>query len=359
MVRIISALMVFCAVFAAYPTLCAAQTVRILNGEGEHGYGFMFAHQGNCYVVLPRHVAGPEFFPRINLSTAAPVISGTGTVIRPFWDGIDLAIAVASEALRPRCIAKLDDLVPSREAKSAPTVHLLRLLPDGSEERLRLVVEDRDYLSFGGQVADTEMAEIAQGTSGAFAFSGAEPVGMAITSDHPRRASFMRVEEIHLNVGRYLSQSGGSRFTQSASSETASSVLADGALSLALISASMPSVSPTQAPENMLGDGLFVFAPTQRMILDFRFDPDTSTALSRLRLTSPNDGRYAVPKNVLIQVSIDSQGGSFRTYQRRQVGPDGILDTGDLAPRFVRRLRIIVLDTWGDGPVAIDRVIVW
>ncbi|QPM90832.1 hypothetical protein PSAL_020740 [Pseudooceanicola algae] len=319
----------------------------------------MFMHLGNCYVVLPRHVAGADYFPRINLSTSAPVVSGTGTVIRPFWEGIDLALAVASEAMRPRCTAELEDLTPSRAAQAASIAQLLRLMPDGSEERVQILVKDRSYLTFDGQVSDTDGAEIAQGTSGAFAFSGTDPIGMAITSDDTQRATFMRAEEIRLNIGRYLSQSGSATRPERIGIPSETSQLSEGALPLTLVSASVPAIGPSQAPENMLSDGLFVFAPSQRMIFDFRFEPDEAHPLSRLRITSPSDGDYAVPKNVLVQVAIDAEGSSFRTYQRRQVGPDGVLDTGNIAQRFVRRLRVIVLDAWGDGLIAIDNVSAW
>ncbi|MBE9636313.1 hypothetical protein [Salipiger mangrovisoli] len=343
----------------AYPTLAVSQMVSVLNGEGEHGYGFMFAHNGNCYVALPRHVAGPEYLPRINLSTAAPVVSGTGSVLRPFWEGIDLALAVASEALHPQCTASLADFSPSRSALTAATAQLLRLQPDGSEDRVQIVIENRGYLSFVGRVAPGEPREIAQGTSGAFAFSRGEPIGMALTSDDPTRATFMRVEEIGINLERYLSQSGGAPLQPPKIDAGPTAESPEGRLPLVLVSSSVPAVNPTLAPENMLGDGMFVFEPARRMIFDFRFEPDEAKPLKRLRLTAPAGGSYAVPKNVLIQASIDVEGAGFSTLFRTQFSPDGVLDTGDVAPRFVRRLRVIVLDTWADGQVAIDRVSAW
>ena len=336
-----------------------AQAVSVLNDDREHGYGFMFEHFGNCYVVLPRHVAGQDFYPRINLSTASPVVNGTGAVFRPFWDGMDLVVAVASEALKPRCTASLDDLALSRRAQTAGSGQLLRLLPDGSEERVQIEIEDRGYLTFNGRVAVTDDAQIAQGTSGAFVFAFGEPIGMAITSNDNRRATFMRSEEIHLNLSRYLAQSGGALAIQQPNVSDSESAESIDTLPLALVSSSVPSVSPSLAPENMLGDGLFVFEPTPHMVFDFRFESDEAQPMSRLRIVSPSDDGYALPKNILVQVSAEAQGGGFRTLMRGQASLDGALDTGDIAPRFVRRIRIVIIDAWSDGAVAIDRVVAY
>ena len=359
MPRIMFFLTAFLVMGTVYPSSAASQTVSVLNSEGGHGHGYMFGYAGNCYVALPRHVAGPDYFPRVNLSTPAPVVSGTGTVPRPFWEGIDLALAVASEGMRERCTASLDDLDPSRTAQRAATAHILRLLPDGSEDRVEIVVGDRGYLTFVGQVAPSDSGEIAQGTSGAFAFHEGEPIGMAITSDDTRRATFMRVEEIRMHLARFLSQTGSNPAGSSMATTEAPETASDAGLRIALVSASVPAVSPSHAPENMLTDGVFVFEPARHVAFDFRFEPDERRPVSRLRMQAPGDGTYAVPKNILIQASVEAGGAGFRTIARRQVGPDGAFDTGQIAPRLAKRLRIIVLDAWSDGPIAIERVFVW
>ena len=110
------------------------------------------------------------------------------------------------------------------------------------------------------------------------------------------------------------------------------------------------------APENMTGEGVVVFQPARRMIFDFRFEPEQGQILSGLSITAPTDEGYAVPKSILIQTSNTAVGESFKTVLRRQISPDGQFDSGTLAGRFVRRIRIIVLDTWSEAPVAIEQV---
>ena len=92
------------------------------------------------------------------------------------------------------------------------------------------------------------------------------------------------------------------------------------------------------------------------MIFDFRFEPDESHVFKRLGLRAPPQDGYSVPKNIIIQTSNDGSGERFSTLLRREVGPDGSFDTGDIASRYVRRIRLIVLDTWSVGAVAIDQV---
>ena len=172
-----------------------------------HTRGSALTHHPHIHMIVPGGGLSPDgtrwvacrpgfLMPRVNLATAAPIVTGTGRMIRPFWEGVDLALAVASEAFQPRRTASLDDLRPSRSAQTATSALLLRLRPDDSEDRTPLTMEDRNYISFTGSVGPGE-GEITQGTSGAFAFVRGEPIGMAITSDQSSRALFMRADPVH------------------------------------------------------------------------------------------------------------------------------------------------------------------
>lgn len=349
-VRSLSVLSLFCA------TSALAQTVIVQNGLGEKGYGWMFAHAGTCYAVLPRHVAGP--LPRVTVTTATPVASGTGTVIAPFWEGIDLALIVVRGEAAASCTGKLDTLRPNAIARRAVEASLLRILPTGEEERVPLRVENRGYLTFEG--VSTSTAEIAQGTSGAFAFVGEQPIGMAYASTGPDRATFMRVEEIHMHLDRYLSEQGGAYAVSSPGQEQVAGEQAAtlaGGVPLELEGASMAPTNPAFAPENLLEDGLFVFEQRRHMRIVLRVAKGGVAAVRRLRLTSPAGGEYALPKAILVQYSLDGSGQNFREWTRGQMAPDGVFDTGEMAARNMRRIAITILDTWSNGPVALDQAI--
>lgn len=344
----ISALWV-CAACYCVPAL--AQTVSVLNGLGERGFGYMFEEGGICYAAMPRHVAGT--FPHVTLSTAAPVVTGTGIVQDPFWPGIDLVVVVVREGLAERCTGTLDDFRPSPSARTAAEAQLMRLDPAGGEDRATVQIVDRDYLSLTGRLTGPD-ADIAQGTSGAFAFAQGEPIGMAIQSDDPGRAYFMRSEEIALNIGRFMTERSGGFVDAPVPGAVASA--AGPGLSLVLFSSSAAPVNPAFAPENMLGDGMFVFDPTTSAVLDFRFEPEGTRPIGRVRITSPTDQGYALPKSILVQIAPNADSGRYLPLYRGQMGPDGLFDTGPMSARNAQRLRLIVLDAWSDGPIAIDTV---
>lgn len=299
---------------------------------------------------MPQHVAGP--FPRVTIRTSAPVVFSNATVIAPFWPGVDLAIGVARGELRDRCTAELDDLRLGSRELSSHTADLLRLSPNGEASRMPIKIQDRTYLDFTGTTADGSQ-DVSQGTSGAFAFANGRPIGMAITSDDPTRAKFMRAGEILINVRRFLEEQGGA-YTPPQNNTTTAQADAPNALPLAFVSSSMPPINPMFSPENVVGDGPFVFAPARSMRLVLGFDDITQ--VSRLTAqSSPQKGQTS-PKSILLRTSVDPNGNRFSNWARAEMGPDGILDTGNMAPRNARLIEIRVFDAWGEGDIVIDYV---
>lgn len=330
----------------------SSQTVRIQNGLGEFGQGWMFRHAGNCYAALPEHVAGP--LPKITLMTSAPVESDQATVVKPFWPGIDLAVAILDRGpLFERCIAELTDLEPSTAARAAGRAHLLRLSPLGEEERVPIRVLDRDYLSFAGElVGDGDV--IMQGTSGSFAFADGKPIGMAVTSDDPSRASFMRSEEIALNLGRYLSEQGRAFAPTSVSQDTP---LSEG-LKVSDLRSNVAARLPQYGVDNLVSDGIWVVEPEGRVEVTFRVGDLSTSAVRRLRMIAPADGAYAVPKSISILIDAGEGGDNFRFWTQGEMRPDGVFDTGPLGGRNARWIKVVIGSAWGVGPLALDRILV-
>ena len=329
-----------------------AQSVRVQNGLGDWGYGWMFGHAGNCYAALPEHVAGP--LPKVTIATAAPVESDQATIVKPFWPGIDLAVAVLDRGpLDARCTAELDDLVPPNAERNAAHALVLRVTPVGEQERLPIRILDRDYLKFTGELTRDGDA-IGQGTSGAFAFVDEQPIGMALTSDDENRADFMRAEEIALNIGRYLSEQGRA-FSASPSSAPAA---LDAGLALRGVHTNTPPVLPQFGPENTLGDGLFVTRPNGPVVLTFRLNDQNPVAVRRLRMIAPPDGEHTVPKAIVVELDAGTGGDRFRFWTRGEMRPDGVFDTGPLAGRNARWIRVTIQSAWSEGTIAVDRVVV-
>lgn len=313
----------------------------------------MFDHAGNCYIALPAHVAG--HLPRITVTTAAPVVSDQATVQKPFWDGMDLAVAVADRGvLDDRCTASLDDLKPTRRSRGVAQALLLRVTPLGEEERLPIRVLDRSYLYFIGEVTRPGDA-IGQGTSGAFAFAASRPIGMAITHDDPTRARFMRAEEIVLNLGRYLSDQGNA-FRASAPTQDTVSAPPKG-LPIGNVTTNSAPTLPQFGPDNLIRDGIYVTRPSGPVEITLRLDSAGPKVVHRVRLNAPSEG-YAVPRDIIISLDAGEDGSRFRFWTRGQMTPDGVFDTGLLAPRNARWVRIVLRSAWGDGKIGLDRVTV-
>ncbi|MBK0328407.1 hypothetical protein I5535_14045 [Rhodobacteraceae bacterium F11138] len=336
------------AAFLFLSSVAASQTVAVENADNGKGFGWMFRHQGACYVVLPEHVAGRH--PRITLTSSAPVLTGTGFVSKPFWEGIDLAIATVRGGIADRCSRSLSDLALTPQERASRTAYLERLTPVGEVMRDPLTIGAFTYLTFAARRQEDGKA-IRRGTSGAFAFVGNTPVGMAIKSPDDETGFFMRSDEIHLNVNRYLNTVASAGGTSQGDDPSAT-----GTLPLAFLRTSAPPVNPLYAPENLLGPGPYVFKLSGRTMIEFEIPGESASPVSRVRATTPTEGGFSVPREIFIEVSPFVNGGRFFALGRFQMGFDGILDTGRIAPRNARRLRLTVLNAWSEGPLAIDEV---
>ncbi|AMJ50146.1 hypothetical protein [Cereibacter sphaeroides] len=339
-------------IVAVYPALAHSQTVSVRNGEGEHGFGWMFGYEGRCYVLMPKHVAG--LYPKVSIMTSAPVVTSSATTIAPFWPEIDLAVGVGGSALDSRCPARLDDLEETPQSLNAAMGYLHRLTPAGEEERTALRIGNRNYLTFDAELAGGQNT-IAQGTSGAFLFVDGKPLGMAVTSNDTSRATFIRSGEILIHVRRYLSEQAGAYVPPEPDEPVTPAPAAEGALPLVFEAATMPPVNPRFAPENMLGGGQFVFSPAARMSFVLRLEETAPVSRVVLRST-PSEGR-TMPKRIILNWSLEADGRNFREWTRGEMGRDGVFDTGLLAPRNIRALQVIVLNAWSSGDIAIDSVV--
>ena len=317
----------------------------------------MFREDGACYIALPAHVAGP--LPKVTVATSVPVVTDQATVVRPFWEGIDLAIAVPDQGvLGRRCAQNLDDLRPDAVSRTARVVDLLRVRPSGETVSTPMRVLRRDYLTLEAETMENS-TPIAQGTSGAFAFAGAKPVGMAITSDGPNHARFIRSEEMLIHLERYINAQAQA-FAQSASFETdaaGSGPTESSGLDIAEISASHDPVLPQFGPANLRGPGVFVPNADEAFDVLVRLDTTSPIAVRRVRVTAAN-GAYAVPRQIVISLGTGSEPSRLRYWTQGQMSPDGTFDTGNLAPRNAKWIQLRAVGAWRTGQVALDQIVI-
>ena len=325
-----------------------AQVVRVESGS-EVGHGFLVTHGGGCYVITPRHVTGTNRTSIIK--TATPMLTATAVMQAPFWEGMDLAIGVVQAAgLQGYCRIPLSQIDQELSVDAGQPMHLLRMRDSGEVERLPLEFEDAGYLTFTSRMARIEDSFF-RGTSGAFAFVGERPMGMVVTTTDGRAGQFIRIEEIHKNIARWVQRSV--RLGTEAPVSTTSPI-GDG-MRIVLHSVTQPPLSSDVVPENMLGEGAYVF-PAGRNQIIFRIPGVTAGALSQLELRSDPQSDYALPRQIRIEVSTAREPTTgWRHFAEVEMTPDGV-GAIERSAQLARWVRLTVETAQGFGAIGIETV---
>lgn len=348
--RLGSALLVIIACCQYGSSGAVAQTVTI-QSNSQFGHGFIFRHGTQCYVIMPKHVAGGKR--RVTVYSAAPVLHSGALVDTPFWAGIDLALGVVRGPVEDRCTRTLEYFDTAASPENGAAVQLLRLRQSGEIERVDMVVTKGDYLTLEARVNGSN-AELFKGTSGAFLFVGDIPIGMVTKALSDKDGLFMRVEEIQMNIERRLNRRAGFVATTAPASRTQTSP--KNSLPFVLKSVTLPPTFPDFGEENMQGQGSYVFDLTQPNRLAFKIVGDQAVSLSRVRILSNPDADYALPRGVRVDVSSQPDGSRTRSFLAGDMGPDGLFDS-NRQPSLVRWVYITVTGGWQTGPIGIDQVI--
>lgn len=186
--------LICCCVFAAvFGTASRADLVQINGGQG---YGFLFHYGDECLMLLPSHVH--EASARFDFQGADPRQSGMAAVERPEIDGLDLSLAVILQqnADMP-CGPGWFDLAASRDQAVPDQLSLRRLQVPGVTINTPIYMTQMDAVRLVARIAPGfDDMPIYQGTSGAVAFAGDRPVGMAIEASDEQTAIFLRFSRI-------------------------------------------------------------------------------------------------------------------------------------------------------------------
>lgn len=325
-----------------------AQVVRVESGP-EVGHGFLVMHGGGCYMVTPRHVTGTNRTAVIK--TASPMRSATAAMQTPFWEGMDLAIGVVQAAgLEGYCRIPLSQIDQELTVDAGQPMHLLRLRDSGEVERLPLEFEDAGYLTFTSRMRRVDDA-FYRGTSGAFAFVGERPMGMVITTTDGRAGQFIRIEEIHKNISRWVQRSV--RFGTAAPVSTTPQ-LGDG-MRIVLHSVTQPPLTSDVIPENMLQSGSYVF-PAGRNQIIFRIPGMAPSAFSQIDIRSDPEAAYALPRQIRVEVSTASEPTTgWRHFAEAEMAPDGVF-TINRSAQLARWVRLTVETAQDFGAIGISAV---
>ncbi|MEQ5870367.1 hypothetical protein J4E08_10715 [Sagittula sp. NFXS13] len=309
----------------------------------------MFEFNHNCFVALPRHVV-VEGDPKLTVFTAAPVVHSLAWVTDPFWKDMDLAIAQVRGVVEDRCTRDLDWFAEAHpEANSIG--RLMQLSATGEPRPTQMLITESGYLTFDARLIQPD-AELRQGISGAFLMVGQKPVGMALRMTSQTEGTFLRSEEIEMNLRRWLTRRAGLTVTEALTEPTP----APAPLSrFEVVSAASAPVSPEMSEQNLIGPGRYVFAPDGPNRIAFRTRDATSASLSGLRLRSAPEAGHALPRRIRVTVSSRSDGRGDRPFLTGEVGPDGILEQSRMETTAVW-VFVTVLNSWDAGSVGIDEI---
>ncbi len=316
----------------------------------------MFRHNAYCYVAMPRHLS--EGRRRVTVFTAAPVVHSTGWVEEPFWEDMDLAVALVRGPVAERCTYDLDVFASARP-EARKTGQLVRLRDSGEVDLDDMEITESGYLTFMAQSRDG--AALQKGTSGAFLVIGSQPVGMAIkTPDGSEtEARFLRSEEIHMNLSRWLERRAGpiARSTPQggASVARAADTEAEPELPFVFVSAGSAPLTPEQSGENLTGPGAYVYQPTRANRIVFRTRDGSVQTLSGLSVQADPESGYALPRKLRVSVSSGATGERPRNFLVGEVGPDGLYQ-GRRMPSRARWVFVTILDSWEQGPISVDEI---
>lgn len=330
---------------------CAvAQPVHVEAGGG-YGQGYLFGHDGACWLATAKHLLGEGGNFAVTLA-GQPPLRGTGEAAAPFWEGLDLALGIVRGEARSACTTTFADLArPWTRGMAAAALRLPYVWPDGAVDSAAMrIIDLPDHKSF--VAAFTDGAPAFPGRSGSFLLAGERLAGMVVTEPAGDAHGFVRIEEIAMNAERWITARGESLI---AAAEPAT-VRQQAGFAVAIDSSGSTLTPATLGsdPETVLsGDTPFLFTGTGRIVL--RVADGSLQELRGVRIET--GGTEARPKAITVEIDAKAEGPLVPAwFWSGTMDQAGQFDTGERAPRRMRRVVITVSSAWGAGPRRIDRI---
>jgi len=325
----------------------AAEPVSVNRGSG---LGYVFTHNGNCFLVLPAHVHGRGS--RVSIATTAPSAVGDATLLRSFAPELDLSLFYVAPGLQSRCQDRFDRLPEDLGAllDGAVTAQLHRVDATGSETRATMDLTAIDFDTIAATARDTE---IYQGTSGAILRIGNTPVGMAIQSENVEQASFLRMDEIVARIRRIVMPN---RVPEAAEAPAPSGQCPAGRHAIARVSCDIEPLAPEFACSNLAtpGAGPAIFPAGSTPRLEIELAPG-AVPLAAVTATAATGQAYAVPKAIAVETSSSSGAPRWLRYGGGDMSPAGTLTVANGAGPFANRIKLQITSSWdAEAPIGLD-----
>lgn len=316
------------------------------------GHAVLFHHGGNCFAILPSHVARAD---RFSLELPLQQVIGAGTAFLRD-DTTDLALAYVEGAITAYCsdpwTGFARDLGPVLERNARG--QMVRLSPEGIQDRTDAqLFEVTPDLVVARTTDALAVGEIYQGSSGSVLEVAGQVAGIAQSAPNTREAVFLRMDEIVRRLGPQLMGGGaahpgavpGGGFRVTGWSGTAAPSGATSRLDPGLLA--QPFVAALDGGPPQIEITLDNAGPVALQKVEIATDPAAAAG-------------HSLPKTVLFEVDAGAPGAAFwRSAGQRDMPPSGALEflTGGI---YARRVKITVQSVWFPerGPLRIDRIAV-
>lgn len=336
-----------------------AANAQIALVDDEVGHALLFRHQGNCYAVLPEHVARHN---RFTLAGALSIGAGSGQVFIRDVEG-DIALAVVEGQIVNACVEDFSSLSGDITdiLLEQPRTIIERLgISGGIHDRTdAIIIENTEHHITVKTTNDLALGEVQQGSSGSILKAGGRVLGMALRAPQTDRAVFLRMDVVAAWIGAVFSGNflpvpttlGGSR--------------EDGGKEFRIsgwqTSDQTSNTSISSLERGLLNDPYIV--PWQHEPISFEITLANSEPIPFRRLTMMSNAlgssQHTAAKSVHIEVDVGKPGSEFwRSLGARDMTATGKLEfpTGGI---FARRIRLTVRTVWqADRKLRIDSLIV-
>jgi len=331
-----------------------AEFVSVNRGGGQ---GFIFNHNNNCYLIIPKHVHGLSR--RVTISSVVPSIAGDAEILN-LNTSHDLSVGYVSPGFEDKCKFRWDrfsnDLVKILD--SSQSAILTRVAASGQLERVEMKIFKFDLDIITAKIVGEE--EIYKGTSGGFLTVGDTVIGMATDALDNKTALFLRTDEIQSELSRLIDSRRKSDFSQAVNANNQNIQSCKSAVKIRSIVCNKEAISPINACSNLLKNSPAILPVNDgKLELIVELSDQEASIVRRVDILGERETENSTPvKDVTVLVSTSSKttnDNRWRLFSSADGSPLGLLALENGSAPYARKIKIEVRSGWNDSkPVQIN-----
>lgn len=346
-------------IFGCLFFLTHAAVAQIASVDDDVGHALLFKHQGNCYAILPSHVARQN---RFTIAGALSIGSGSGQVFARDVEG-DIALAVVEGQILISCVVDfaalsgdITDIILQQ-----PRTIIERLAISGKihDRTDAIIIESTQHYITVQTTDNFAPGDVQQGSSGSILKTNGRVLGLALQAPQTNRATFLRMDVISAWINAVFS---GNFEPVPASLEEPREDGSKGFRISGWQASSQTSNSSISSLERgLLNDPYIV--PWQQAPISFEITLASDGPIVFEQLTMTSDAQisaqHTAPKSIHVEVDIGKPGSEFwRSLGLRDMTATGklVFSTGGI---FARRVRVTIQSVWqADKYLRIDSLLI-